>query len=108
MAESKRRTMREAAQAILSAKVPEGGEAFSVLRALGIDNPTGADLILLAQANKATKGDTEAARFVRDTSGEKPKTLLNIAAMEGPLSNDTLRALSDEQLKELMEKRKES
>lgn len=30
------------------------------------------DAVLLAQAAKAVSGDTEAARFVRDTSGNKP------------------------------------
>ena len=99
----RRRFMREAAQAILSADVsklpmPEMEDLRLALKALGIDEITGADAILLAQSIKAAKGDTEAARFVRDTAGEKPSVSVDVNASDRPVDAEMLGAMSDAEL----------
>jgi len=108
VAKRKKRTMREAAQAILAADVPEDSEAFALLQAMGVEHPVGADLLLLAQTRKAIdKGDTDAARFIRDTAGEKPELNLNVSAGDGPLTPDSVRAMSDDELLRLVQERGE-
>lgn len=51
------------------------------LAALGMED-TLQNSILLAAIQKAMTGDIEAARFVRDTIGEKPTEALQIAAVQ--------------------------
>lgn len=41
-------------------------------------NLTAIDQIIVAQFQKAAKGDTKAAEFIRDTIGEKPKEKMEI------------------------------
>lgn len=71
---------------------------------MGVDDPTGADAVMLAQFVRACAGDTDAARFVRDTAGERPGTEVNIRALaEQPAADLDLAALSDAELAELAE-----
>lgn len=72
-AESRRRykTQQECLKAILSLKVTDP-DVKKALEALGLD-PTYAQAVAFAQVNKATKvADGDAARYVRDTVGERP------------------------------------
>jgi hypothetical protein len=100
--ESKRRkkSMRELALAILDAPSIDEG-ARERLMALGIDDSNGAAL-LLAMLNKGLNGSEEAAKFVRDTSGQAPKQVQQVISGEGMTPED-LRNLSDAELMAMMD-----
>lgn len=106
--ESKRRqkTFRDSVNAILACQVqdPEQREA---LEALGID-PTMLNQIQIAVYGKAAKGDVEAARFLRDTRGEKPRDGLDIAGdLDKPIASLDMSKLTDEQLRIIAARRAE-
>lgn len=48
------------------------------IRLIPSANLTAIDQIIVAQFQKAAKGDTKAAEFIRDTIGEKPKEKMEI------------------------------
>lgn len=106
--ESKRRqkTFRDSVNAILACKVQDE-EQRRALEALGID-PTMLNQIQLAVYGKAAKGDVEAARFLRDTRGEKPREALELGNLDGkPLASIDLSGMTDEELKALAAQRAE-
>ena len=72
-AENSRRakTLRDGLKTILSLDLPEADKDRKALELLGID-PSWANALNLAAIKKAKKGDIDAQRYVRDTSGEKP------------------------------------
>lgn len=109
-ARRKKRTMREAAQQILSGGLMFGDDnTRAILAALGIDVPTNADGLVLVATLKAGAGDIEAMRFVRDTGGEVPTSKVEVGGIEDkPIEVIDLSALSDAQLQELAAKRLES
>lgn len=73
-----RRTMREALEMLLSMRV-SNEKMRDLLQKMGIesDDQTNDIAMLVGVMMKATKGDTQAAAFIRDTIGEKP--MQNIA-----------------------------
>ena len=100
-ARRKKKTMREAAQACLAMGLLDEDPIREELEKRGLDT-TGGQAVLLAQLMRAITGDTEAARFVRDTAGEKPRDGLEIGGFDGrPIESIDLSQLSDEQLKAL-------
>jgi hypothetical protein len=106
-AKRRRRTMREAVQALLAAPVQDDDTALALLRVLGVENPTQADAVALAAMAGARKGDMDAARFVRDTAGERPDMVLSVGQADRPVDAMDLHALSDEDLLRLVEARDE-
>lgn len=106
-ARRKKRTMKEAAQQILSGGLVFGDDSTKeILALLGIDVPTNADGIMLVATLKASRGDIEAARFVRDTGGEVPTSKVEVGGIEDkPIEVLDLSALTDAQLQELAAKR---
>ena len=71
------------------------------LVALGLE-PSNGNAIALAQVIKAVRnGDTEAARFVRDSRGEKPTEALQMAITDKPIKSLDLSQLSDDELEAL-------
>ena len=102
----KRRTLREAARALLNASLSSVttednavlSAAADMLRAFGVEDPTGSDALMLAQFVKACKGDTEAARYVRDTAGERPADQVNISTGDKPIDGEMVQSLTDEEL----------
>lgn len=100
-ARRKKKTMREAAQACLAMGLLDEDPIREELEKRGLDT-NGGQAVLLAQLMRAINGDTEAARFVRDTAGEKPRDGLEIGGFDGrPIESIDLSQLSDEQLKAL-------
>lgn len=98
----KKKAMREIARAILDMPLKDTDEIREELKSRGIDQ-TEAAAVLLAQLNRARAGDTEAARFIRDTSGQKPVDNVAIGNLDDkPFSTLDLSALSDDQLRELV------
>lgn len=89
------RTLHDAAQAMLShgLALEEEREAAAMLRAMGVAAPTGADGVLLGQYLKALRGDTAAAKYVRDAALER-----ETAEGDAPVSDMDLTQLSDEAL----------
>ena len=68
-----------------------------------------ADSINISVAEKAERGDVEAARYVRDTIGEKPREGLELGNLDDkPLKSIDLSKLSDEQLAAMAAARKEN
>lgn len=102
----KKRAMRTLARDLLDMNMVEGDEVREALRLRGLDeaNMTEAAAILFAQVQKARLGDTEAARFLRDTSGQKPVDNVAIGNMDDkPFASMDLSKLSADQLAELVE-----
>ena len=76
-------------------------QMHATLIALGLE-PSNSNAIALAQVIKAVRnGDTEAARFVRDSRGEKPTDALNMSVTGKPIKSLDLSQLSDEELEAL-------
>jgi hypothetical protein len=75
-AKRRKKAMRERLEVLLELPLKEGRSAdldsIKNFAALKGKNITVQDAMMLAQIQKALKGDTTAAAFVRDTVGEKP------------------------------------
>ena len=103
--ESRRRKKRmaELANVILELSLQDGNDIKQALEESGFeDEATIAAGILFAQAKKAMNGDTDAARFVRDTSGQRPADGLLVGTIEErPFDTIDLVSLSDEELRRL-------
>lgn len=100
----KQKALRDAGKQLLwhsLKRVPEEKEIVLTLKQMGIDDPTGADAIMLAQYVRARRGDTDAARFIRDTIGEKPSQQVELNLVDKPLDAIDFAALDDEQLEAL-------
>ena len=82
-AKRRKKAMRERLEVLLELPIKSGKkadlESIKNLTALKGANITVQDAVMLAQIQKALKGDTSAAIFVRDTVGEKPgdKTIIS-------------------------------
>ena len=102
----RRKTFAETLQAALAREitVEQGKEK---LQALGYDG-TWMDLLSQAQVDKASRGDTEAFRAVRDTIGENPKQAVDVGLTNGPVSGMDLTQLSDDQLRAMIAAREEA
>lgn len=102
--QKRKKQMRELANVILDLALVDADEIKASLEAAGFtDEVTMAAGILFAQAAKAIRGDTEAARFVRDTSGQRPVEGLVVGNLEDrPFETIDLAAMSDDQLRALM------
>lgn len=83
--ETKRRkkAMRERLEIILSMPLKDGKhadiDAIKNFAALKGKNITVEDAMMIAQIQKALKGDTVAATFIRDTAGQKPVDNMNMS-----------------------------
>lgn len=66
-------SFKDAFSSLLSLKVPKGSLGSAIKESPLGESINYREAILLAQIIKATNGDTQAATFVRDTSGNKLK-----------------------------------
>ena len=94
-----RKTMREGFKEALKAGVTDASME-EALKAIGLE-PTMQNAILFAAIGKAMTGDIEAARFVRDTIGEKPTEALQISAVQDVQQMD-VSGLTDAELQALI------
>ncbi len=93
------RTFRECLQTILSLEVSDE-RLRSELENMGLD-PSYSNAISMAAIRKAAStGDIEAARFTRDTVGEKPTEALQMT-FDKPVKSMDLSKLSDAELEAL-------
>lgn len=97
-----RKAMKDTLAALLSMPLKDGKAAdvdtIKNLAALKGKNITVQEAIMLAQIQKAMKGDTRAAEFVRDSSGNKPVDDISI---NGNVNNP-LAGFTTEELKALL------
>lgn len=99
----KKKAMRELARDILDLQLADEDEMKAELEKRGVEQ-TEAAALLLAQLIRARTGDTEAARFLRDTSGQKPVDNVAIGNLDDkPFSTLDLASLSEAELKSLIE-----
>ena len=94
-----RKSMREGFKEALKAGVTDASME-EALKAIGLE-PTMQNAILFAAIGKAMTGDIEAARFVRDTIGEKPTEALQIAAVQDVQGMD-VSGLTDAELQAII------
>ena len=94
-----RKTMREGFKEALKAGVTDASME-EALKAVGLE-PTMQNAILFAAIGKAMTGDIEAARFVRDTIGEKPTEALQISAVQDVQQMD-VSGLTDAELQAII------
>ena len=99
VARRKKRLMRETLASMMTSPVPVEDIAVA-LSAAGFPNSYEC-AIAFAALNKAASGDIEAARFVRDTLGEKPSEQMQLDVTSKPIQSLDLTKLSDAELEAL-------
>lgn len=105
-ARRRRKAMREVARTMLETELCANDELKKELEDRGFRDYTEAAAVLLAQLNRARAGDTEAAKFLRDTSGQRPADQVAIGTFDDlPFESLNLTELTDEQLLHLIEQR---
>lgn len=101
----RRKRMQEMAQVTLQMKLQNADDVKDVLRKGGFseEDCNYAAGIIMVQTMKAMGGDTKAAEFVRDTSGQKPTDSLAVGNLDDqPFEMIDLGALTDAELRELV------
>ena len=98
----KKKMLKDITNELLNADfsaMAENDEKLSqMLVLLGNEKPTGGDLMMLSALIKGIKGDTDAMRFVRDTSGQKPTEIASLAISRADIEGVDLRTVSTEEL----------
>lgn len=80
-ARRKKRDMRETFREMLDMPLHKGGvTSAGTMDDMDGKNMTVGQAIALAQLRKAMAGDTKAAEFIRDTSGQKPSDRVELTA----------------------------
>ena len=101
-ARREKKAMKDTLATLLAMAWNEGevadAEEISSIAALQGKNLTVQEVIMLAQIQKAVKGDTRAAEFVRDSSGNKLKEGIELSGEV----NNPFAELSTEELKKLI------
>ena len=101
-----KKTFAETLRAVLASEYPVE-EAKKKLQDMGLDG-TWMDQLSQAQVDKASRGDTEAFRAVRDTIGENPRQAVDVGLTSGPVSGMDLTQLSDDQLRAMIAAREDA
>ena len=96
MARQKRKKLRDVLGDMMTSHVTE--EELRVALETAGYAPTHENAIGLAAIIKASHGDIEAARFVRDTLGEKPTESFNLATTDRPIRSLDLSSYTDAEL----------
>lgn len=105
-ARAKHRLFKDILKDILALPIDNEDVAFDQLEKLGI-KANHENAMMLAAAKRAMLGDVEAARFVRDTVGEKPTEAFNLAVHNGPIKALDMAGLSDQELEALADQEDE-
>lgn len=96
----KKGLIREACQTIMASSV-EDPELSEACEKLGVENSF-AYATAIAIGRKALAGDAEAARYLRDTAGEKPREAIDMA-IDKPIQSRDMSEVSDEELEAMAE-----
>ena len=98
-----KKLMRETLDMMLSMSLKNGKsvdvETVKNFAALKGKNISVQEAIMIAQIQKAMKGDTKAAEYVRDTIGQKPTDML---AVNAEIKNNPFEGMSTDELRELV------
>ena len=98
--------MREVARTMLDTELRTNDKLRDELNDRGFQDFTEAAAVLLAQLNRARAGDTEAAKFLRDTSGQRPADQVAIGNLDDkPFETLNLSELTEADLHRLIELR---
>lgn len=102
-ARREKKAMKDTLETLLSMPLKDGRatslEAIKNIAAIKGKNITVQEAILLAQVQKALKGDTRAAEYIRDTSGNKEKQCVELSGAV----NNPFAGLTTEELKRLVD-----
>lgn len=102
VAKRKRKQLREVINEVLPMEVSDP-EVRAVLESYGL-NPTHEVAMVVAAIQRAERGDIEAARFIRDTRGEKPVAEVAVGnILDKPVRSMDLSQLSDAELEALVD-----
>lgn len=105
-ANRRRKAMREVARAMLDTELRANDALKQDLMDRGFQDYTEAAAVLFGQLNRARAGDTEAAKFLRDTSGQRPADQVALGTFDDlPFEQLDLSELTDAQLLRLVEQR---
>ena len=103
IARREKKTFRQTLEALLVMPMKDGKDmtvdeikSFAAIKGKNISVQ---EAILIGQIQKAMKGDTRAAEYVRDTIGQQPK---DIVSLEAKVS-DPFEGLTTEELKKLIQ-----
>ena len=99
----KHRLFKDILRDVLACPVDNDDALKAQLEALGLKANV-ENAMMLRAAHRAISGDIEAARFVRDTVGEKPTEAFNLAVSDRPIQSVDLATLTDQELQALAEK----
>lgn len=105
VARRKAKNMREAARILLSAALLDDDATKAALEQMGLEADQ-QSAILLAAIDKAKRGDIEAARYARDTSGQAPAQQVDIGLGDKKPDEMDLTGLTEEQLQQLLQEAK--
>lgn len=103
----KTRKFFDLARYLMEAKIDSEDELLEELEAHGFKQGDYQTAVLWSQMKKAIfGGDTEAAKFVRDSAGFKPTEQLQVGNLDDkPFESVDLSKLSNDQLREMIAKR---
>ena len=100
VAKRQRKQLREVINEVLPMEVTDP-ELKAILESYGL-KPTHEVAMVVAALQRAERGDIEAARFIRDTRGEKPVAALAVGnLLDKPVRSLDLSQLSDAELEAL-------
>lgn len=100
VAKRRRKQLREVINEVLPLHVSDP-EIKAVLESYGLE-PTHEVAMVVAAIQRAERGDIEAARFIRDTRGEKPVAEVAVGSiLDRPVQSLDLTKLSDAELEAL-------
>ena len=103
----RKKTMRDLIEQVMPMAVDDK-RLHAKLEKMGLD-PSHEIAIVVAAIKKAECGDIEAARFIRDTKGEKPCDALNLGVFDGrDVRSLDLNQLSDDELIAILEEKDDS
>lgn len=102
-----RRLWKDSVEMIMAGKLDEE-RAAAVVDRFSLDckpeDLTQQDQVIAALADKAQRGDRDAAAFLRDTAGQAPAQMVKVGNLDGPFEKIDLASLSDEDLRKLAER----
>ena len=102
-ARREKKLFRETLETLLSMPMNNGKEMavddIKSFAAIKGQNISVQEAILIGQIQKAMKGDTRAAEYVRDTIGQKPQDIVNLEAKV----SDPFEGLTTDELKKLIQ-----
>lgn len=95
---------KKLAKYMLEAELPDGDEVRAELQRRGFRHGSYQAAVILAQLKRAAyDGDTEAAKFVRDSAGFKPTEALQVSSQDDvPFIQINLEKMSSAELREMI------